>query len=460
MNVTSGRGRRGSAHLVPVLGLVALGSSLGCVMSLDASVRDGERALQASRWSPRVLYDEAGRDLRAPDACQTGACAAVTSFRFPGPHPLAAVLGRRSFVYDDALALIARLAAGDRDGALALGETLAALVQGDGSIGFSFGLDDPAFYNVAYVRAGAVAWVGYALALLDARLPSPRFASVTHRLADALLAQRHPDGADPRAGLILAGRGLWSRGYTTFNAAFVSRVCVTEHQIDAYFFLRELGVREPRYAVAAEALARVLLDRLWLEDEGRFAVAATPERIDRTPALDAAGVWGALFLLARGETARAARALSYVERTFRSPRLQVPGFSFYAGEVEDHPGLDLSLVCSGEGTAAAALAWLRVGDTAAAATHATTLRSRRQPGLGVPYAWPEVPEFPGVPAAAPTAWLLFVERELRGEPPLLFTVSARAGSATSGPANSGPALTGPATSGRTLTGPARFAGGL
>jgi hypothetical protein len=402
-----------------VLGLAAAGLS-ACALTLDASVRDAEGVLAPVAWRPRGLYDEQGRPLRPPDACLAGACGAVRSFRFPAPHPLEPLLGARSFVYDDALALVARMAAGDLAGATSLGETLAALVQGDGTLGFSFGLEDPAFYDVAYVRAGAMAWAGYALALLDGRLTRPRFADASRAIAGALLRQRHPPGDDPRAGLILAGRGRWSRNYTRFDPTFVSSVCVTEHQIDAYFLLRELGDREPRFAAEAEVLARSMIQRLWLENEGRFAVAATPAGIDRTPALDAAGVWGALFLLARGETSRAARALAYVERTFRSPRLPLPGFSFYAGEVEDHPGVDLSLVCSGEGTAAAALAWLRAGQPGPAVAHAATLRREQRPGFGVPYAWPGLPEFPNVPAAAPTAWLLFVERELRGEVPLVF----------------------------------------
>ena len=138
-------------------------------------------------------------------------------------------------------------------------------------------------------------------------------------------------------------------------------------------------------------------------------------------ALDAAGAWGALFLLARGDRARAELALDYTLRTFARRGDGLPGFTPYAGAVPDYPAQDFSETLFAEGTAGVALALLRVGRAREAGELSATLRSLQRDGDGgVIYATPASEDFPELPAAAPTAWLLFLERERRDHRRVVF----------------------------------------
>ncbi len=372
-----------------------------------------------------TVYDADGRHfpLRSTRATRS----AVLSFRVPEEHPLWPYLGRRSFVYDDALALIAQVAQQHHPEARAIGETLAALVTPQGDIGFSFELNDQAFYDRDYVRAGVVAWAAYALALYDLETGEDRFRTVARRLADTLLASRVTTPGDPRAGLIPAGRGRWQMQFRRFDRSFVADYCVMEHQFDGWFLLRTLAALDPtsHYGVDADRLAASIDAALWLP-EGRYGAAVTRDGVVRTPALDAAGAWGALFLAARGETVRANRAIAYVRATFSTHIEGLDGFAPYAGPVPDHPGIDLSHTLSGEGTAAVGVALLRLGRRLEAERIAQDLSAlqHRQSG-GLLYAYPAEEEFPDLPAMASTAWLFFLQMELEGHPPTVFAPPQR-----------------------------------
>jgi hypothetical protein len=258
---------------------------------------------------------------------------AVRSYRIPPGHPLEPYLADRSFVYDDALAMIALSLVGRRDEARAIGNTLTTLLTADSTLGFSFSLASPSFYNVRYVRAGTVAWAGYALALYDALTHERRFTPYAQRIADRLLASRIDAAGDPRAGLVPGGRGAWRDHYRSFDPLHVAAYCATEHQIDAYFLLDALAGSDPtgRYRAAADQLGARIVDALWLPSEGRFAVAVTERGVVTDRALDAAGAWGALFLLARGDRARAERSLDYTLRTFTRRGSGLRGYAPYAG---------------------------------------------------------------------------------------------------------------------------------
>lgn len=388
---------------------------------MQSSLEAADVFITPEAFSADRFYDASG--ARRSFAAPTARRAALRSYRFSDDHPLRERLERRAFVYDLALAMIAYTLSDRAQEARSVGATLCQLVDTSAATpGFSLGLDSPAFYDAEYVRSGVVAWVGYALALYDLARSEVRYRHYARRVAEALLAARVEASDDPRSGLIRAGRGRYVDGQRRFEAPWRAEHCVTEHQLDAWFLLDALGrLGEARYAAEADALARAIDARLWLDEEGRFAVAATPRGHDRGLALDAAGAWGALYLLARGERDRAVRSAAFVERTFASRVGDVDGFAPYVGVVPEYDAYDFSSTIFAEGTAAVGLLRLRLGDRVGAERIADGLRRLQRRGEGgVVYATPEGPDMPEVAAVAPTVWLLFLERELTGRSPVVF----------------------------------------
>ena len=90
--------------------------------------------------------------------------------------------------------------------------------------------------------------------------------------------------------------------------------CSTEHNIDAFFFLRDLIelTGKPGYRLALDRVQNALL-RSFNDRLGQFNRGVSPREWDELMALDAAS-WGALFLMAVGEDGQARRAMSTVEQ--------------------------------------------------------------------------------------------------------------------------------------------------
>ncbi len=348
-------------------------------------------------------------------------CAAVISYQVPPGHPNERTLSGRSFVYDNALAMLVHLSEGRPSDAKAIGCTLVALQNPDRSIGFSFDFAKPPFVDRAYVRAGVVAWTGYALATYDLVTQTDTFRASARAYADGLLAARFKDG--PRAGLIAAGRGRWLDGGTQFEPGYVADYAVTEHQIDAYFLLRALHELYPggQYGAAAEALGHDLIRAAWVSDEELFSAGVDADGQSEDRALDAGGAWGTLFLLAFGDHERAVRAFAATDRTFGVVVRGLPGYAPYVGVVSDFPERDLSQTFFAEGTAAMGVAYARLHQKYSARGVASVLSElRKRHGGAVPYAFPPSEDFPELPAAAPTAWLRLLERELETSSPFVF----------------------------------------
>jgi hypothetical protein len=424
--------RRGVLAVGACGAMTAVAGPIGCgtpAYTMQQSVAAAEAFIRGQPFTARVYYDAYGARTPLP-APLDGARVSPVSYRFDADHPLRSILGRRVFVYDLALAMIAHTLAGRDADARSVGTLLAQLIDARGGlVGFSLSLEEPAFYDVDYVRAGTVAWAGYALAMYELVRGDGRFRAQARRAADALMSARVGPGDDPRAGLVLAGRGRWVDNYRRFDGAFVANYCVTEHQIDAWFLFDALARLEGApYREAADDLSRTILRTLWLRDEGRFAVGVHRHGLDRARALDAAGAWGGLFLLANGQPSKARRALRFTLRHFSARAGEFQGFAPYAGEIPDYEGVDFSRTIFSEGSAGVGILALRLGDRATAVRVTENLRGLQRAGLGgVLYALPEGPDMPMVPAVAPTAWLLFLQRELDGGWPTVFApaVSAR-----------------------------------
>jgi hypothetical protein len=361
----------------------------------------------------------------------------------PGP------LHRKSFVYDAGVSATAFALGGDPAAAARLLQALGRVQRPDGSFWFAYNADDgwPAEddHDMAVVRAGATAWAGYGfVAYLEAHAGD---ASPRARRERALLLATARRTGDFLLGLQVAepgaGRGLLRGGRAHVALApapdgrSVSEVyedrpirwVSTEHNISSFFFLGGLArlTGEPRYAAAVAAIRDGLLGTLWQEDLGQFAQGVQEDgRLDRTLALDCAS-WGALFLLAAGEPARAARAVETAERVYRSADRGVGGHRPYHDKpVYAEPAVgrillpeapearwrDLDVVWT-EGSLGVALARLRLGDAARAREIVAAVLKLRD-GDGIRLASREVPfEMAGLPSAAATAWHVLVELSLR-----------------------------------------------
>jgi hypothetical protein len=377
----------------------------------------------------------------------------LLSYRVPPEDPAYRYIYGRSALYDDALGAIAFTMAGRyREAEFLLG-AIARLVRADGGLWFAYNTQNDwpseSDHEGAIVRTGAVAWAGYALAYyLRARaLESPEFGSsdplgiqlrgAAESLARYLLERQVPASADPRAELLTGGSGSavlvfpdGAAGPTeSYSPAAVEWVS-TEHNIDAWYFLRDLGrlTGEARYSDAAERIrARVLA--LWSEQDGQFLQGIHEDRTaDTALPLDAAS-WGAIFLLSQGREGQARRCLQVMESRFAVRVGELRGYRPYGREPvytdarvnayyqPKGGGLwsDLPLVWC-EGSLGAAAAYARAGRTAEA-----RLIAESQAGLlvdgGLRYASIPVPyQFSDYPSVASTAWLVIAAQVLRGTP--------------------------------------------
>ena len=234
-------------------------------------------------------------------------------------------LEHRSFVYDDALAVLAFLGADVADRARAILAQLAKLQSDDGSLPFSV---DTYLGRVAddYRRSGALAWVGYAAVRYELKSGSDEFRPCAEGLADYLqtLQVTRANGHrtdDPRYGSVLAGRGRYDPAYRFIDAPMT--FASTEHNIDAYFFFRDLAnlSHDDRYGEVAQLVKRSLLAHHWNAADQRFYQGISLDGPDSGLALDLS-TWGGLFLLAAGEADKARAAASTLSE-FRVSSLSV-----------------------------------------------------------------------------------------------------------------------------------------
>src|SRR5690606_19526668 len=148
----------------------------------------------------------------------------------------------------------------------------------------------------------------------------------------------------------------------------------------------------------ADLYARTL-EALWMEEQGRFAQGIAEGVLDEGSALDAAGAWGALLLLACGERERAERALRWVDEAHALPPASAAGYRPYA------TGPEVGVV---EGAVGVALAWHRLAPASPRARdeRRSLAALLERYGLPLPYGTGWAEEFPKTPAAGPTLWFL------------------------------------------------------
>ncbi|MBP1766756.1 MAG: hypothetical protein H6P98_871 [Candidatus Aminicenantes bacterium] len=361
----------------------------------------------------------------------------------------------RSAVYDDALAALAFLVLDDRDRAAFILHALARLVRADGSLWFGYNTanDWPseADHDSALVRAGALSWVGYALAFYLAHQPPCAgdrgcererafFLRTAVRLGEYLLSLQVSDAQDLRDGLVRLGFGQIELAYKPDINKVVEIYTdgpypgiSTENNISAWFFLRQLGVLtgEARWTRAAERIRAGLLRAAWDDPIDQFIAGFRPDGSpDHTKALDCLS-WGAIFFAAAGDPEKARRSLAVVDSRYAARDGESVGFRPYSDTpiyedpgvgrffFPDHPRrkwLDLPLVWS-EGTLGVALANLRFGRPEQARRLLEGLRPLQPKGGGLIYASRDLPFLMwSAPGAASAAWLILVIEALSGNP--------------------------------------------
>jgi hypothetical protein len=371
-------------------------------------------------------------------------------------------LGRfgRGFTYDQALVLIARTMLSQPVQAEDLGRYVSNFQNSGqlttttaGSFGFSFngqgfwGEKDN-FYDMDYLRIGANAWFGYGLLFYRRLYSDPQFMSVITRTADYILDHQVLDHEatsptqDLRYGLFKGGFGNWITQTGEFTDTHIEWVA-TEHNIDVYFFLRDLGLMtgDDRYTAAANLL-RANIPKLWDETKGRLNQGMVLTNTSTTPtvtlntgdALDAAS-WGAMYWLAVGDREKAERSLEYADHAYRntvtisnsgmiSPAISVWGYKAYSGTAD---------VVWSEGSLGVAMAYLKLGhallDCGDPRGHTYIQKAKDivaemeklqevDPQGGVLYAVSShdtVTDFPSAPSAAGTTWLLMVQQAIEDE---------------------------------------------
>ena len=422
---------------------IVLGAVLVPCPALAAGARPSAEEARSLAWLRAQITPNAL--VSAPDPQRRGLVLSYAPVAGP-PGPL----HRRAFTYDQALAAIAFASVGDFATSSRVLAALARVQRKDGSFWFAYNVEntwpEDGDHDMAIVRSGAMAWAGYAFAFYLERSPAPgddprrkrereAFTEAARRAADYLLGLRVREPEALAHGLVRGGQAAVTLGTDAAGKTAVEsyddspiRWVSTEHNLGTFFFLSALGrvTGDASYRTAAGQIGRRVLAALWQEDLGQFAQGVLADgKIDRARALDCAS-WGALFLLAMGERARAERALATAERIYPAHDGPIAGHRPYHDRLVYLDARTSGLFFPGrpplrweavpivwsEGSLGVALAQARLGHLARARRIASEMLKLRQ-GDGIRLASRKLPyEMDDSASIAGTAWQVLVERAL------------------------------------------------
>lgn len=368
----------------------------------------------------------------------------IASYRMAPHAPGYIYLFSKSAVYDDALAIIAFSLTDRFADAAKILDAFDHLVSQDGDLYFVYNTHNewpsPGDDHGAVIRTGASAWVGYAacffLSVQAAQDPgwvksnpedAERYLALAERIADGILKRRITDSDDFRRGLVTGGKGTYvyevNKGKISekFVPGEVSW-CSVEHNIDAYYFFRELHrlTGKKRYKKVFEAVREGLLAQAWNAKTGQFNRGVRTTGDDPVQALDCAS-WGACFLASVGRNEKALRALSTVNRYYNEHR-GVGGYKPYrklmiyetaaanAYFYPDDPRKtwdDIRMVWP-EGSLGVAIAFIKNGKPEKALDILTDIAGLQDADGGIPYATLNLEfQFSENPSVASAAWFVF-----------------------------------------------------
>lgn len=231
----------------------------------------------------------------------------LVSYSIPPADPLAFLAGR-AWTYDNAVGAIALLLQNQPSAAKEILSSLQGLMAPNGTLSASYQVDTT--FADGRVWSGNMAWVGYAMALYQRETGDSTFQVSAEKIGAYLKTLQVASGS--------------IKGSAAVN--WVS----TEHNIDAYFFYRELYrvTGNGSYQTTANQIKNSLLTNHWTgtAGNGHFLQGIN----DSVAALDA-NSWGAVFLWAIGKKNQANAAMTYVENTFKNTKtyngVSVTGYS-------------------------------------------------------------------------------------------------------------------------------------
>jgi hypothetical protein len=356
----------------------------------------------------------------------------------------------KSSLYDNALAVIAFSIEHQFETASKIIDAIMRMGGEDGDLFFTFNTHNSwpnrEDRGGALIRSGASAWAGYSIIFyLRAMLLSDpdaieknselkNYLKYAELIADTMLQRSVNDRRDSRYGLITGGNGSYRlRMNEEINAVeeeFVPGEVLwssMEHNIDMYFFLRDLGniSENEKYSVAAEVMAKSLLEKTWNMGQGQFNRGQRLDGPDEVMALDCAS-WGTFLLAATGEKEKALRALSSSEK-YRSltdrgvgykPYIEKPVYEnrkvnrFYFPSHPKKNWTDLNMMWT-EGALGVSLAHLRFQNIDKARDIINEVLKYRTESGGIAYSSLHIAhEFSMAPGVAPAAWLIINLGEL------------------------------------------------
>lgn len=368
----------------------------------------------------------------------------MLSYSIPQDDPVYPYLYSRSFIYDDALGTIAFTMIGEYRYAERVLGALRRNLREDGSFFFTYNTNN-SWPNEddhvgAMIRTGAIAWAGYAATFyLSVRLKENEnfikedrlaqdFLAMAEEIAGFALGNQVLDPIDKRYGLVTGGWGVYTiklqngtaEPCEVYRDSRISWISM-EHNIDSYFFLRDLyRITGKREYVDAAGLIRGGLLRLWSERDGQlFRGIKGDGKVDTALPLDGAS-WASMFLSSIGEAKKARRCLITIQDSFSSRYEGIPGYKpYYAESVfedervnayyfPENPAKrwkDLAIIWI-EGSLGVAAAHVKAGNWEQAHEIVRALLPFQVDG-GFRYATQVIPyQFAIHPSVASTAWFL------------------------------------------------------
>ncbi|HHF9529364.1 TPA: phage tail protein [Escherichia coli] len=331
----------------------------------------------------------------------------IRSYRMPSDagEETVRVMKDRTYTYDQAVSAIALMAKGHSQTERFV-RGLCAIVGSGGSEG-----SVPFFVNrmsaqtsSQYYRTGSAAWVAYALAYYLLKYPDGEMAVVARdkltQCAEWIETFRVADSGDNRYGLYTSGSGRYLDG--VFYPDFKADWCTSEHQFDLWFLFDLMGrVGFTGYAEKAKALADAIMEKLWVEDEGRFYAGMRTTGPDKASPLDCAS-WGGLFV-SNIDMEKARRCFTYLDRFWYATH-DATGYTPYHPEY-GYPNKQRGVWV--EGSAGVALLARRLGDDATAMDILARLAPlRTRYGYIDSSDYPDNDDMPPWPSSCNTAWMI------------------------------------------------------
>lgn len=410
------------------------------------------KQVSATQWLLQQMVPNKTIPLPAPNRRRL-----ILSYRVPPGHPDFRYLSGRSFTYDNALAVIAFTMTRHYRQAEFILSALNRLSTNDGALWFAYNTHNswPSAkdHEGAIQRTGANAWVGYSIVYyLQKRMEedekfllqdplAKQFLQFAEKTANFLVRKQVLDKNDLRHGLITGGSGTYqlklSEDSKGVKEDFISNSIdwvSAEHNIDAYFFLRDLArITKNSVYQKSSALIRTGLLRIWDLKSGQFFRGIKgSQRIDRFLPLDTAS-WGAFFLMSIAEHRKANLSLAATDHFYSAASKSLKGYApYYKDPVFENPLINSHFYPQepdmtwkklrfiwGEGSLGVAAAFAKSGNRSKAQRIIEDMMDLQVAG-GIRYASQRIPfRFSKFPSVASTAWLV-ISTQLLMNPNDLF----------------------------------------